>query len=341
MKKWLLGSMVMAMCEAQAIEIAPMQEAAITTFVPFSVEKPLSEGYLQVSEKHSLYYATYGNPQGIPVVVLHGGPGVGCGDHYTRFFDLNRWRVVMLDQRGVMRSKPFACMEENTTQELIHDIEKLKEHLNITQWVVFGHSWGSCLGLLYAEEFPKSCLGFILEGIFLGREQDIGFFRNLGKRSLSAYEELLRHFSEEEQKDIQQACYQKIMDPDPVIHNAMARALLRYQMLNALHPPSPEIVEQVLSDERFALSFVRAFVYYAVHSCFLRPNQVLEEIKSIADLPAIIVQGSEDLVCPLSQASALHALLKNSQLWVIEGAGHSIKEPLIAEGLMKATERWR
>ncbi len=307
-------------------------------FIPYSVATPLTEGYLQVSEKHYLYYATYGNPMGIPVVILHGGPGIGSHDDYTRFFDLNYWHVVMFDQRGAIRSKPFACMEDNTTQHSVNDIENLRISLNIPKWVVFGHSWGSCLALVYGEEHPESCLGFILEGTFLGREQDIAFFREMGKTSREAYEDFLTHFSPEEEKNIPQACYQKMMDPDSKIHMNMARVIMRYQLLNTINPPTSKVIDHVLSNDAFILSFTRAFVHYAIHHCFLQPNQVLANINKIGYLPAILVHGSMDSVCPLEQALLLHESWKNSELWIIEGAEHSCKEPAITNSLVKATE---
>jgi proline iminopeptidase len=304
----------------------------------YQVQTPRTEGYLQVSQKHQIFYAAYGNPEGIPVVVLHGGPGMGTTNEYTRFFDLAEWNVVMFDQRGAMRSIPFACMEENTTQDSIEDIETLRNQLGIQQWVVFGHSWGSCLGLAYGETYPKSCLGFILEGVFLGREQDISFFRDMGKGSISAYEDFLTNIPLEEQNDIPKACYQRLMDPNPEVHMNMARALMRYQLLNSSKPQSPEVIKKVLSDERFILSFIRSFVHYAYNKCFLQPNQIIADINKVVHFPAIIVHGSLDVVCPPEQAYLLHDNWSNSQLWIIEGAGHSCSEPAIAHALTQATD---
>lgn len=308
-------------------------------FVPYSIERPHTEAYLQVSEKHQIYYATYGNPNGIPVVVLHGGPGMGCSDEYSRFFDLNNWHVIMFDQRGAMRSKPFACMDENTTQDSVTDIEKLRIHLGIQQWVIFGHSWGSCLALIYGESYPESCLGFILQGTFLGREKDISFFRDMGKVSRSAYEDFLTNIPLEEQNDIPKACYQRLMDSDPKVHMSMARAVMRYQLMNTKNPPNIEIVQKTLSDDRFMLSTSRAFVHYGIHQCFLQPNQVLENVSKVIYHPCIIVHGSSDTICPLEQGALLHENWPNSELWIIEGAGHSLREKAIANALIDATEK--
>lgn len=313
-------------CSLQAIEYAS-----------YPIGKPNITGYLQVSEKHHLFYATYGNPKGRPVVILHGGPGIGCDDFYTRFFNLNDWYVIMLDQRGAMRSTPFASMEDNTTQHSVADIEALRKHMGIERWVVFGHSWGSCLALVYGQAYPESCSGFILAGTFLGREKDISFFREMGRFSRKAYEEFLTHLDEEERKDIPKACYQRIMHPDPAIHMNIARALMKYQLSDADVPPSPEIIENILSKERFVLSFMRALVHYAYHQCFLEANQILNNMEAISHLPATIVHGSLDVVCSPEQAYLLHQNWQKSILWIIEGAGHSCKEPAIMDALVRAT----
>jgi pimeloyl-ACP methyl ester carboxylesterase len=147
-----------------------------SVLLSYPIQAPYQEGYLRVSDKHEIFYALYGNPQGIPAVVLHGGPGIGCTEALSSFFDLTRFHLIMFDQRGAMRSKPFACMEENTTQHLIQDIERLKEHLHIDKWIVFGNSWGSLLAILYGERYPNSVHGFILQGVFLGREEDLPLF---------------------------------------------------------------------------------------------------------------------------------------------------------------------
>ena len=310
----------------------------VKEFIPYSIEVSSTQGYLQVSEKHQIYYATYGNPKGIPVVVLHGGPGLGCSDEYSRFFDLNKWHVIMFDQRGTSRSKPLACMDENTTQHSISDIESLRTHLGIQEWVVFGHSWGSCLALIYGESHPNSCLGFILEGVFLGREQDISFFRDMGKTSASAYADFLTSIPQKEQNDVPKACYQRLISSDPEVHMSMARALMRYQLLNTNNPPSPEIVQKVLEDDSRVLSLVKNFVHYNFHKCFLQPNQVLANLSKITHHPSIIVHGSLDTVCPIEQASLLHKNWQNSELQIIEGAGHSCKEPAIIKALEEATK---
>lgn len=310
---------------------------AASLHASYPVEAPRTEGYLQVSEKHQIYYATYGNPEGVPVVILHGGPGTGCKDEYTQFFDLKLWRVVMFDQRGAMRSIPFASMEENTPQNSISDIEALRKHLGIRQWAVFGDSWGSCLALLYGQAHADSCLGFILEGTFLAREQDIGFFKNMGKYSREAFEELLSHIPLNEQNDIPKACHERVMDQDPRVHMPMACALMRCILLDTSAPPTKELLEKMLSNNRKILSCIRAIVHYAYHQCFLQPNQVLSNMDKIEHLPGYIVHGALDAVNLPEQAYDLHKHWKNSELAIVEGAGHSCFDPAITNALVNAT----
>lgn len=304
----------------------------------YPIEKPHSQGYLPVSKRHQIFYATYGNPQGIPVVVLHGGPGIGCSDTHTRFFDLNKWHVVMFDQRGAMRSKPFASMEENTPQHTITDMEALRELLGIKQWVLFGGSWGACLALLYAEEHPEACLGLILRGTFLAREQDISFFDDMEKKSPVAYREFIHHLSAEERKDIAASTYSKVMHPNPAIHMDIARALMRYHA--AITPPLPHSpsFETILQNDRLILSFMRACVHYAVHRCFLQPNQILSHVQKISHLPGIIIHGTADTTCLPEQSQTLHQHWKRSSLWMVEGGGHSSDDPAIEARLIQATD---
>ncbi len=278
--------------------------------------QPNTQGYLQVSEKHQIYYETYGNSAGTPVVILHGGPGAGCKKEYTQFFDLSAWHVVMFDQRGAMRSIPFASMEENTPEHSIADIEALRKHLNITKWAVFGNSWGSCLALLYGQAHPGACLGFFLEGTFLGREQDIGIFDELkGKLAI---------------EDLPRVCHTQLMDPNPDVHMAMAKEIMRCLI------PDPAILEKI--DDRYMLSVTRAIIHYAYHKCFLKPNAVIDNMHKINHIPGFIVHGSLDTVNLPRQAHTLHENWKSSQLFIVDGAGHSCFEPAIAKQLLEVTQ---
>ncbi len=307
----------------------------------YPVTKPREEGYLKVSGLHSLYVAQYGNPNGIPVIVLHGGPGAGSDDMYTSSFDLKRWNVIMFDQRGSMRSKPFGCMEENTPQHSIKDIEQIRKHLGIKKWLVFGGSWGSTLSVLYGEAHPNRCLGFIVRGIFLARKQDyLYFFYEMGKRFPKVYKPYIDHIPKKERKDLITAYYKRIMDPDPAIHGPAGLALLTFMGSCWITPPDPNspALKSLMKKEKIVESCAKVLIHYSRHDFFLKPNQVLADLKKIAHLPGIIIQGELDGVNPPAMAVALHKKWKNSALWLIPKTGHSAADPGIAPALATATD---
>lgn len=305
----------------------------------YPITQPREEGDLKVSDIHTIFYATYGNPDGIPVVVLHGGPGAGCEDKLSRFFDLKRWNVVMFDQRGAMRSTPFGCMEENSPQHSVADIETLRKHLRIEKWMVFGGSWGSTLAILYGQAHAERCIGFILRGIFLGAEKDyLHLFYEMGKVFPEAYDAFISHISIEERGDLVSACYRRVMDPDPEIHMGVARAFMRYDTICATHLPNPEAVENVLRNDKLTLGIAKAFVYYSKHRFFLEPNQILLQMHRIQHLPALIVQGRWDAITPAHMAYTLYRNWPNSTLWIVSQGGHSANDPWIATALAKATD---
>lgn len=305
----------------------------------YPIVTPKQEGYLQVSDIHRLFYATYGNPEGIPVVVLHGGPGAGCSDNLSQFFDLTRWHVVMFDQRGAMRSMPFGCMEENTPHHSVADIEVLRKHLGIEKWMVFGGSWGSTLAILYGQAHPEACLGFILRGIYLGTELGyLHLFYSMGQIFPEAYEPFLSHIPVEERHDLVTACYRRVMDPDPEVHMGIARAFMRYDTLCSTHVPNPEAVEKTLQNDRLTLSLSKAFMYYSKHRFFLEPDHILSQMDRVKNLPAMIVQGRWDAITLPYMAYSLHKNWTNSTLWMVSQGGHSCYDPAVATALAKATD---
>jgi len=303
----------------------------------YPVTDPYQEGYLPVSTLHSLYYAQFGNPNGLPVIVIHGGPGAGCSAKLTALFDLNYYRVIMVDQRGAIRSKPFADMRENSSQHLVEDMELLREHLNIDKWLLFGGSWGSALAILYGETYPERVLGFILRGVFLARKKDYEHII-FGMRSFfpELWELLVQPLSQEEQIDLITTLHTKVMDPDPSIHMSMAHAFMHYDTAAGTFRANPELIAKI-SDKK-ALSVARAFIHYSAHNFFLTDNQLLHDIEKIAHLPVIIVQGRYDIICPPQTAYDLHTHLHNSQLWFIPEGGHFALDPFIARGLREALD---
>ncbi len=305
----------------------------------YPISKPSCEGYLSVSEIHSIFYATYGNPNGIPVVVLHGGPGEGCNNSLTRFFDLNRYYVIMFDQRGSMRSTPFASMEENTPEHSIADIEALRKHLRIGKWLVLGGSWGSTLAILYGQSHPESCNGFVFKGVFLAREEDyLHLLYGMGKFFPEAYEKFLNHLPKEERLDLLLAYHRRIMDPDPEVYMPAARAFIEFDATCVTFTSNPLAVENVIKNDRNVYCVAKHFFHYSMNRFFLKPAQILSDMDKIKHLPAIIIHGQYDVVTPPENAYKLHQKWDNSILWMIPQGGHSSSEPEVASAMAKALD---
>lgn len=306
---------------------------------PYPIQKPREEAFLQVSNLHKIFYATYGNPNGPSVIVLHGGPGAGCSDSMTQFFDLNRWNVVMFDQRGAMRSEPFGELTDNSPQHSVADMEALREHLGIGQWFVFGGSWGSSLALLYGQAHPNQCLGFILRGVWLVRPEDYNhLFYGMGKMFPESYEHVINHIPAEERADLLGAYYKRVMNPDPDVHMPAAKIFIYYDLTAGSHLPNPSMVETMMKNDQLVLGVMRTFCHYAKHDFFLTPNQILNQMGQIKHLPAILINGRWDAICYPEMAYLLHKNWPNSQLWIVPDGGHSSNDPSIASALVEATD---
>jgi proline iminopeptidase len=302
--------------------------------------KPYSEGYLQVSDLHKLYFCEFGNPHGIPVVVVHGGPGGGCSPSWSSFFNPELFRVVMFDQRGAGRSTPFANMVENTPQDSISDMEQLRKYLGIDQWCLFGGSWGSALSLLYSEAHPERVTAMVLRGVFLGREQDyMHLFYGMRNTYPEAWDVMVQELGEDENCDLVRSLHDKIMNPNPVVHMAAARAFMKFDTICAYLLPNQQALQGVYEDDKGTLGVARAFVHYSANNFFLEDNQILRDIDKIRAIPTIIVQGRYDVICPMKEAYDLHKQLPNSELWTIPDAGHSSLEHSVAKALKMAMDK--
>jgi proline iminopeptidase len=304
--------------------------------------EPYDQGFLAVSSLHTLYYEQCGNPAGKPVVFLHGGPGGGIDPIYRQYFDPSRWRVVLFDQRGCGKSRPYAELRENTTWDLVADIEKLRQHLGIDRWFVFGGSWGSALALAYGQTHPQSCLGFVLRGIFLLRPFEIRWFYQSGASYFfpDAWEHYLEPIPPEERDDLLAAYHRRLNDPDPQVRLRAARAWSVWEASTSKLIPSPELIERFGRGE-FAEAFARIECHYFVHGGFLDPeDQLLRGVGRLRHLPAVIVQGRYDVVCPPISAWELHQAWPEAEFRMIPDAGHSITEPGIRTALLEATDRF-
>ena len=303
--------------------------------------EPYSAGMLELGGPHRMYWEQSGNPLGVPVVFLHGGPGAGSAPGHRRFFDPAHYRIVIFDQRGAGRSKPLGELRDNTTPHLITDIEKLRSHLGIGRWLVFGGSWGSTLALAYSEAHPDRCTGLILRGIFLCRKSEIDWFL-YGLRNLfpEAWHAFAGAIPENERSDLLPAYYKRLTDPDPHVHMPAARAWSIYEGSCSTLLPNPETVAYFAGDV-VALGLARIEAHYFSHDIFLPENSLLANIGRIRDIPGIIVQGRYDAVCPIVSADDVHRAWPEAEYIIVPDAGHSAWEPGICAELVKATEKFK
>ncbi|HNN91594.1 MAG TPA: prolyl aminopeptidase [Pseudomonadota bacterium] len=305
--------------------------------------EPYTSGHLRVSPVHEIYYEVSGNPQGQPVVFVHGGPGSGTEPNQRRFFDPSAYRIVLFDQRGAGRSRPHASLEDNTTWHLVADMEQLRQHLGIDKWLVFGGSWGSTLCLAYAETHPEHCLGLILRGIFLLSRRETQWFYQDGACQIfpDAWDDFVSIIPEAERGDLVSAYYRRLTCGDPAVEQGAARAWSLWEARTSKLFEDPQIIARFTVD-RFALSIARIEAHYFMNDGFLRtPDQLLTDVGRIRHLPAVIVQGRYDVVCPIEAAWKLHRAWPEAELRIVPDAGHAATEPGTLHELILATDRFR
>jgi proline iminopeptidase len=305
--------------------------------------EPFDSGMLPVSALHTLYYEQCGNPHGKPVVFLHGGPGAGCNAKCRRFFDPAVYRIVLLDQRGCGRSTPHAELRENTTWDLVADIERLREHLRIAKWQVFGGSWGSTLALAYAEAHPEHVTELVLRGIFMLRRAELEWFYQGGCDMLypDAWEKYLAAIPEAEHGDLMQAYHRRLVSCDPDVRLAAARAWSVWEASTSFLLQNEAYIAASAGDE-FALAFAGIENHYFVNGGFFEhDDQLLRNAGRLRDIPGVIVQGRHDVVCPMRSAWDLHRAWPEADLRIVPDAGHSAFEPGNAHELVSATDRFR
>ena len=300
--------------------------------------KPYARHNLAVDDTHTLYLEECGSRDGIPVLFVHGGPGAGCSTQDRRFFDPERYRIILFDQRGAGRSQPHAELKNNTTQNLVSDIEAIREYLNIDQWVLFGGSWGSTLSLLYAQSYPEKVLGLVLRGVFLCREKDLTWFYQQGADRIfpDYWKDFVHPIPEAERSNMIEAFYRKLTASNEIAKMAAAKAWSIWEGRCATLRPNPEVVNS-FADPHLALSLARIEAHYFIHQAFIQPNQILENMARLEKIPGIIIHGRYDMVCPLDNAVEVHRLWEEAELHIIRDAGHSSREPSIVDALVKAT----
>lgn len=307
----------------------------------YPIPEPYRQEMLPLDDIHTMYWEESGNPLGIPVLFIHGGPGAGSGLSARSFFDPSFYRIIVYDQRGAGRSTPLGELRENTTPHLIADIERLRSHLGIDQWLLFGGSWGSTLAIAYAEHHPGQCLGMILRGIFLCRPSEIDWFL-YGMKTI--FPEAWRSFSEyipqTERNDLLEAYYQRLISPDPEVYLPAARSWSQYEGICATLMPSPETVATFL-DDMVAVGLAKIEAYYFRNNIFLPDNFLLGNIDKIRSIPAVIIQGRYDIVCPIITADEVAQAWPEAEYIIVPDAGHSAYDPSLSAQLVKACERFK
>jgi len=318
-----------------------MHAFSASRFELFPPIEPRAAGMLALDGGHVMYWEECGSARGIPVVFLHGGPGAGSTPDHRRFFDPAAYRIVVFDQRGAGRSTPLGALTDNTTDHLIADMERLRQHLAVDRWLVFGGSWGSTLALAYAQAHPDRCLGLILRGIFLCRPSEIEWFL-YGLRTLfpEAWRDFSGHIPPSERSDLLGAYYRRLTDPDPNVHMPAAVAWSRYEGTCSTLLPSRDTVRYFAAD-RVALGLARIEAHYFMHGIFLPENALIDRIDRIRHLPGTIVQGRYDAVCPMVTADELARAWPEAGFVVVPDAGHSAWEPGILSELVRATEAFK
>jgi proline iminopeptidase len=315
--------------------------ATLKTLYP-AIE-PFNTGRLKVSDIHEIYYEQVGNPNGKPVVFLHGGPGGGLTPEYRQYHDPSVYRVVLFDQRGAGQSTPHASLEENTTWDLVADIEKLRQHLGIDKWQVFGGSWGSTLSLAYAVTHPERATELVLRGIFLCRPKEIQWFYQEGTSWIfpDVWEQYLSVIPEDERHDMVTAYYKRLTGDNEQEKLAAARAWSIWEGSTSKLFYDPDAIEKY-ADAHFATAFARIECHYFMNNCFFpTENYLIENVGKIRHLPCVIVQGRYDVVCPMRSAWDLHRAWPEAELNITPDAGHSVLEPGNISALVAATDKFR
>ena len=303
--------------------------------------EPYVRHTLSVESPHRIHVEECGNPAGIAVLFVHGGPGGGCEPYHRQFFDPDRYRIILFDQRGCGRSTPHATLQNNNTQALLSDMETIRQHLNVERWLLFGGSWGSTLGLVYAETYPQRVLGMVLRGIFLCRKRDVSWFYQDGASRLfpDYWLDFISPIHPDKRDDLVSAYYELLTGADEVNRLAAARAWSIWEGRTSSLESRTTLVNR-FADSHVALSMARIECHYFIHDAFIQYNQIIDQASRLKGIPGVIVHGRYDAVCPVEQAWELHQHWGDSRLVIVPGSGHSTSEPAMTDPLIRATDRF-
>ena len=303
---------------------------------------PYRTGRLKVSVLHELYFEESGNPKGKPVVFVHGGPGGGTEAKHRRYFDPRKYRIILFDQRGCGKSTPHASIVDNTTWDLVDDMEILRKEMKVEKWQVFGGSWGSTLAIAYAETFPERVSELVLRGIFLLRQKEIDWFYQSGASAIfpDAWEPYLNAIPENERHDMVSAYYKRLTSSDKNIQLQAAKAWSIWEGSTSQLFPEADFISHY-GDSEFAIAFARVECHYFINKGFMKTDgQLLNDVGKIRHIPGVIVQGRYDVVCPLDSAWALHRAWPEAELIIVPDAGHSAFESGLSKALIAATDKF-
>ena len=304
--------------------------------------EPFNTFHLPVSDLHTIYVEESGNKNGKPVIFLHGGPGGGVDPKYRRYFNPDKWHIIMFDQRGCGKSTPFAELKENTTWDLVDDIEKIRNHLSIDRWVIYGGSWGSTLSLAYSQTYPDSCKALILRGIFLVRKKEIHWFYQEGASKIfpDNWQSFVAPIPIEKRNNLLEAYYNLLIGEDSSKKIEAAKAWSTWEGSTVRLIQDKDFIGD-FSDEKFAEAFARIECHYFMnHAWFDSDNHLIENVDKIRHIPAVIVHGRYDIICPVENAWELHQAWPESELHIIPDAGHSIFEEGIKDKILEYTEKF-
>lgn len=313
-----------------------MQRRDTAIFPPLA---PRGSGHLRLDDIHTMYWEEAGNPQGIPLVLLHGGPGGGIRPYQTRMFDPERFRAIVYDQRGCGRSTPFACLERNTTQLLVEDLEALRRDRGIARWIVAGSSWGSALALAYAQTYPQSCLGVLISGVIVERAEDLWWWWE-GVRFVfpEVWDAFREHLPPEERGDMRGNFVRRVLDPDPAVHGPAALAWLSYEAQTLdVWPNHAAMARYTLNDA--VIGAARVFAHFDKHDFFLRGAELIDNAHRLAGLPGIIINGRFDMCTPPRTAFDVHRAWPGSELVIAPAAGHMWTDEVLAREIVRGIAR--
>ena len=300
--------------------------------------QPYSTGFLNVDDIHTLYWEQSGHPDGVPILTLHGGPGGGASTVHRRFFDPEHYRIIIFDQRGSGRSQPLGCLDRNSPDHLISDIEALRKHLNIKKWHIVGESWGSTLGLAYASRYPGRCLSLILRGIFLLEEEEVKWFLQGMQTIFPEYWKRFADFiPEDERDDLLNAYYRRLTSEDPKIQEETGVQWARYEnACSTLFPQGERFVSK--EDKEQAKALARLEAHYFLNHIYPPEQSLLRSIDQVRKIPGTIIQGRYDIICPIRTAYRLHKAWPEADYVIVPDGGHSALDPSIRTRLIQATD---